>query len=320
VLSARGDATQHSTSRHPPAVSSLSELTTGHLHFLRPHFFEGGRWVSENGLLPVTLSLDRPAFTQVMSVVLSLPPQSLLEIFARACDSHGKGVTWHDMTVLIRQTVEASLTSNPTGYIAPPCTWAGGRHDVAVLSNVVRLNKGLFKMAFLKVIGARKLPATDQLRVSCNACAIVIWNGEKVYTTTTKFGTTQPRWDEHVMLRVPTGGDNQQQNTLCIEVWDQTVQRDSAMPAGVMLGRTLLLGGSLGRLMAGERKAAFRLESDGQESGLVAVQVLSTLSHHTQHSQPPNLRTEASLCCPGSPHGPQQPAGRAGVRVDYDGT
>ena len=140
-------------------------------------------------------------------------------------------------------------------------------------------------MAFLKIVAARKLAPTDQQQGISNPSCVVWFNGERVYTTTTKFNTTEPRWDESVMLRVPSHG--QQKNVLCVEVWDQTVLHgppDGGEPraAGVLLGRVLLRGAILERLIEGERKAAFHLESDPEKScsacvqGLLAIQILGS--------------------------------------------
>jgi hypothetical protein len=75
-------------------ATAVTELTSAHLDWLRPHFFLGGRWSAsqaqqqtsedrgDGGAPPVPLQLDRTTFCALLSKVLILGPRSMLAVFA----------------------------------------------------------------------------------------------------------------------------------------------------------------------------------------------------------------------------------------------
>lgn len=165
-------------------------------------------------------------------------------------------MTWNALLTFVRQSVEGTGLGSTEDSRAP-CKYNDGQ-----LGEQVTFAKGTVPQAggaerlYLTLVGALGLAVADENTGCSDPTAIVFWNGEKVYESSTKFATLKPMWRETVMLKLPA--DPAAQNTLCIELYD----RDAATVCGDFLGRVLLEGPGLGGLSVGEKTLAFRLQPD----------------------------------------------------------
>eukprot|EP01043_Picozoa_sp_COSAG02_P049579 COSAG02_NODE_4994_length_4739_cov_13.010776_1_plen_1159_part_00 len=257
-------------------ATSLEGLTAQHLEFLRPKFFEGGRFSGAPGTpTPVPLRLGRTEFSEAMQPVLQLTNQgSLLQLFSRMeVISGGGGVTWNALLTFIRQSVEGTGLGSIDDP-EPACRYhdVRAREEPVYAAGTVQQTAGKEK-CYLTIVGALDLAVADDNTGSSDPTAVVIWNGEKVYESSTRFATLQPMWRETVMLKLPQ--DASCQNELCIEIYD----RDAGTVYGDFLGRVLLVGKEAAGLSLGDKTLAFRLQPDPLKDdnsfvqGVLAIQM-----------------------------------------------
>lgn len=255
---------------------TLEELTTEHLEYLRPKFFEGGRFSRGPGMpRPVPLRLGREAFSEAVQPVMQLDSHdSLLQLFSRMeVVSGGGGVTWNALVTFVRQSIEGTglgVIDDPQ----PACQyhdWTVGKEPVPARGTVQR-TAGVEK-CYLTIVGALDLAVADENTGSSDPTALVFWNGEKVFESSTKFTTLRPVWRETVMLTMPE--DPMGQNELCVELYD----RDAGSVYGDFLGRVLLVGTGPAGLSMGDKTLAFKLQPDPLKDdnsfvqGVLAIQV-----------------------------------------------
>ncbi len=257
-------------------ATSLDELTAQHLIFLRPKFFEGGRFSGGPGMpRPVPLRLGRTEFREAMQPVLHLASQgSLLQLFSHMeVISGGGGVTWNALLTFIRQSVEGTGLGSADDP-EPACQYhdVGLGEELVYAAGTVQQTAGEEK-CYLTIVGALGLAAADENTGSSDPTAIVIWNGKKVYESSTRFATLRPMWRETVMLTLPE--DATSDNELCIEIYD----RDASTVYGDFLGRVLLVGKDAAGLSLGHETLAFRLQPDLMKDdnsyvqGVLAIQM-----------------------------------------------
>ena len=258
-------------------ATTLGELTADHLDYLRPRFFEGGRFSGAPGqprLVP--LRLGREAFAEAVQPVLHMQSfDSMLQLFSHMeVMSGGGGVTWNALLTFVRQSVEGAglgLVEDGRAH----CKYDDGQLGEQVLN--ARGTLGAPKVGeirYLTLVGALGLAVADENTGSSDPTAIVFWNGVKIYQSSTKFATIKPVWRETVMLKLPV--DTDQQSELCIELYD----RDAATVCGDFLGRVLVQGRGLGGLSMSDKTLAFRLQPDPHKDDNSFVQGVMAIEVH----------------------------------------
>ena len=275
-------------------AATLGDLTAEHLEYLRPKFFEGGRFrAAEGGAPPVPLKLGRREFAEAVRPVLQFESgASLLQLFAQIEALGAGGVTWDSLLAFVRRSIEGYGLGAKEGGV-PRCKYAEGAqgeqptlHAWGATSRRARDRAAAGEVCFLTLVGARGLGVADAATGASDPTCIVYWNGERAYQSATQFATTDPEWQETLMLRLPAAEETGRagrppppppHNELRVEVYDR-----DAGGTGDFLGRVVLVGAGLGGLRLGSGVLAFRLLPDpGREDNRHVQGVLALSASKT---------------------------------------